>query len=53
MLFKYYAADGTLLTTAAEIVGAIRATFTIEAVADPRTGDIVKIETWWIYLRNR
>ncbi len=46
MLFEYYATDGTLLTTASQIVGATRAKFTVQAAAE-------SIETWWIYLRNR
>ena len=53
MLFEYYATDGTLLTTASQIVGANRAKFTVEAPEDPRTGVTQSIETWWIYLRNR
>ena len=53
ILFEYYATDGTLLTTAAQIVGATRARFTVEAPSDPRTGATESLETWWIYLRNR
>lgn len=53
ILFEYYATDGTLMTTAAQIVGATRAKFTVEAPSDPRTGGKESIETWWIYLRNR
>ena len=53
MLFEYYATDGTLMTTAAQIVGATRARFTIEVPANPLTGSTQTLETWWIYLRNR
>ena len=53
MLFEYYATDGTLLTTASQIVGATRAKFTVQAAAGPWTSVIESIETWWIYLRNR
>ena len=53
ILFEYYATDGTQLTTAATVVGANRAKFTVETPENPRTGVSQSIETWWIYLRNR
>ncbi len=53
ILFEYYATDDTPLTTAATVIGANRAKFTVDAAENPRTGVSQSIETWWIYLRNR
>ena len=51
--FEYYANDGTKYTSAAQVVGATRARFIIEAPRDPRTGTVERIESWWVHLRNR
>ena len=53
ILFEYYATDGTLLTTPAQVAGAVRAKFTIEAPRDPRDATTERIQAWWIHLRNR
>ena len=51
--FEYFANDGTKYTSAAQVVGATRARFTLEAPRDPRTGSVERIESWWVHLRNR
>ena len=51
--FEYYANDGTKYTTPAQTVGATRARFIIEAPADPRSGTLERVESWWVNLRNR
>ena len=51
--FEYFANDGTEYSTAAQVVGATRARFIIEAPRDPRTGTVERIESWWVHLRNR
>jgi prepilin-type N-terminal cleavage/methylation domain-containing protein len=51
--FRYYANNGTELTGKAQVVGATRAMFVLEAPRDPRLGTLERIESWWVQLRNR
>ena len=53
LMFEYYANDGTLLTDPVQVVGATRVQFTLEAQRDPRRGTTERLESSWIYLRNR
>ena len=54
LLFQYYSADGTPLTTLAQIVGAtrVRVRMTVPAEADPSSIKILRRDLW-VYLRNR
>lgn len=51
--FQYYANNGAEMAIPAEVVGATRARFVLEAPQDPRTGSLERLESWWIHLRNR
>ena len=53
LLFEYYANNGTKFTDAAQTVGATRARFIIESPRDARTGQLERVESWWVNLRNR
>lgn len=53
LLFEYYANNGTQYTDAAQTVGATRARFIIESPRDARTGQLERVESWWVNLRNR
>ena len=51
--FRYFANDGTELTTATDVAsGAIQALFTLVAPRDPRSTAVERRESW-VYLRNR
>ena len=53
ILFEYYAVDGTQLVTRSQISGATRVKFMIEVPPGPRDVTPERIESLWIYLRNR
>ncbi len=53
ILFEYYATDGTQLMTRSQVAGATRVKFMIEVPPGPRDVTPERIESLWIYLRNR
>jgi prepilin-type N-terminal cleavage/methylation domain-containing protein len=52
MLFQYFAANGTMLTTPAQIVGATRVKVILIAPRHSRTNALARRDSW-VYLRNR
>jgi prepilin-type N-terminal cleavage/methylation domain-containing protein len=53
LLFEYYGNNGVKILPAIETVGATRARFILESPRDIRTGQLERIESWWVNLRNR
>jgi prepilin-type N-terminal cleavage/methylation domain-containing protein len=53
LLFEYYGNNGAKILPAIETVGATRARFILESPRDIRTGQLERIESWWVNMRNR
>jgi prepilin-type N-terminal cleavage/methylation domain-containing protein len=52
MLFQYFAANGAILPTAAQVVGATRVRIILIAPRHSRTNALARRDSW-VYLRNR
>jgi prepilin-type N-terminal cleavage/methylation domain-containing protein len=51
IVFEYFAADGTPITTVAEFPNAVKVKYTVTAPVTPRASTVKRRESW-VYLRN-